>query len=203
MITFLRGKVNSTGAGHIDVDVQGVGYRVLVTEQWAEQMDVDDDIFVFTHHHVREDAQQLLGFQNQDDRDWFELLLAISGIGPKGAMQIISGTSYDDFASAIVDEDYAYLSKLPGVGKKTAQRLVVELKDKILSRWSPQSKKSVASSALRRTRPQSVAADVLEALEALGYPERQVSDQVRSVMEEQGQIPMEELLRMTLQRLAK
>jgi holliday junction DNA helicase RuvA len=203
VITFLRGKVFTVGIGFVDVDVHGVGYRVLVSDRWADRVTKMDDIFVYTYHYVREDLVQLLGFETVDERDWFELLLGVSGIGPKGAMQIVSGGRYDDFASAVVDEDTGYLSKLPGVGKKTAQRLVLELRDKILTRWNPVTSRHVSHAGARRNRPQSVEADVLEALESLGYPERQVADQVRAVIEEHPDFAMEDVLRMCLQRLAK
>lgn len=203
MITFLRGKVFTVGVGFVDVDVHGVGYRVLVSERWADRLTSMDDIFVYTYHYVREDLVQLLGFETVEERDWFELLLSVSGIGPKGAMQILSGGTYGDFASAVIDEDTSYLSKLPGIGKKTAQRLVLELRDKILTRWNPVTSKQVNPAVARRNRPQSVETDVLEALESLGYSERQVVEQVRVVIEEHPDLAMEDVLRMCLQRLAK
>lgn len=203
MIAFLRGKIFAVGTSYLDVDVHGVGYRVSVTEQWAAQTAENDDIFVYTHHYVREDINQLLGFASADERDWFELLLSVSGIGPKGAMQMLSGATYDAFASAIVDEDIGFLGKLPGVGKKTAQRLVLELRDKVLARWSPTNPKRGKQSTMQRSRPQSLESDVLEALESLGYPERHVALQVRSAIEEYPQNTMEDILRLCLQRLAK
>lgn len=203
MITFLRGIVFAAGVGYVDVDVHGVGYRVFITESWAGRLNAGEDIFVFTHHHVREDAVQLLGFETQDERDWFELLIGVSGIGPKGAMQILSGATYSQCADAILDEDFSFLATLPGVGKKTAQRLVVELKDKVVARSNPGKIRQQPNQAGRTSGSGGIESDVLDALASLGYAERHVTDEVRTVMGENPGLGVEDVLRLCLQRLAR
>jgi holliday junction DNA helicase RuvA len=111
--------------------VNGVGYRVLATPSAIQKADGADEVTVETHLHVREDAMQLFGFANAEERELFEQLLAVSGVGPKVALAIVSGYSPGELRRAIVREDADLFQTIPGIGKKTAQRVVLELRERI------------------------------------------------------------------------
>jgi Holliday junction DNA helicase RuvA len=202
VITFLKGIIYSVGEAYIDLDVHGVGYRVLVPSSWTKRLRRNDELFVHTYQVVREDAIQLYGFETEEDRDWFELLLGVSGVGPKGALQILSGTSGSAFAEAIYAEDLDALCRLPGVGRKTAQRLIVELKDKMDHLWSVKPVRREGPASPAASAP-SLERDVVEALVSLGYNERQAEEHVRAVLAENGALALEDVLRLCLQRMAR
>jgi Holliday junction DNA helicase RuvA len=132
MIATLRGKVLERGSGRIVIDVGGVGYLLAATSA-AIRMAVPDgeEVTLVTHLHVREDALILFGFASTAERDLFELLLGVSGVGPKAALAIVSGYAPDQIRRAIVTSDHALFTSITGVGRKTAERVVIDLKDKV------------------------------------------------------------------------
>jgi len=131
MIARLRGKpVANTPEGLI-LDVNGVGYLVHATPAAVRKGDAADEIIVDTYLHVREDAMQLYGFADREERELFVQLLSVSGVGPKVALAIVSGSPAGELRRAIVREDSARFQAIPGVGKKTAERIVLDLKDKL------------------------------------------------------------------------
>ncbi|MBX5436980.1 MAG: Holliday junction branch migration protein RuvA [Alicyclobacillaceae bacterium] len=212
MIVFVRGRIADRGRGFVDVDVSGVGYRVWVPEGVATRLEPGQDVQLYTYHHVREDGQQLFGFEHAADRDWFEWILGVSGIGPKGAMQILSCCSRTELAAAIAAEDVDALCRLPGVGRKTAQRLVLELKEKA-AQWRDVPPGTAAADAAsanvrlprRRTDRQPPAADlradVVEALRVLGYNERQALEAAEVAVGDTSVAGVEEALRLALRHL--
>ena len=131
MISRLRGKAVAWDADGLVLDVNGVGYRLFATPAAVKKADGADEVALETHLHVREDAMQLFGFADADERELFEQLLSVSGVGPKVALAIVSGYSPGELRRAIVREDDALFQSIPGIGKKTAQRVVLELKEKI------------------------------------------------------------------------
>ena len=131
MISRLRGKAVAWDADGLVMDVNGVGYRLFATPAAVKKADGADEVVLETHLHVREDAMQLFGFADADERELFEQLLSVSGVGPKVALAIVSGYSPGELRRAIVREDDALFQSIPGIGKKTAQRVVLELKEKI------------------------------------------------------------------------
>ena len=131
MISRLRGKAVAWDADGLVLDVNGVGYRLFATPAAVKKADGVDEVVLETHLHVREDAMQLFGFADADERELFEQLLSVSGVGPKVALAIVSGYSPAELRRAIVREDDALFQSIPGIGKKTAQRVVLELKEKI------------------------------------------------------------------------
>jgi holliday junction DNA helicase RuvA len=132
MIATLRGKVLERGSGRIVIDVGGVGYLLAATSA-AIRLAVPDgeELTLVTHLHVREDALILFGFASTAERDLFELLLGVSGVGPKAALAIVSGYAPDQIRRAIVTSDHALFTSITGVGRKTAERVVIDLKDKV------------------------------------------------------------------------
>jgi holliday junction DNA helicase RuvA len=131
VIARIRGRPVAHDAEGLVLEVAGVGYRVLATPTAIRKADGADEVVVETHLHVREDALQLFGFADADERILFEQLLSVSGVGPKVALAIVSGYSPGELKRAIVREDADLFQTIPGIGKKTAQRVVLELKEKI------------------------------------------------------------------------
>jgi holliday junction DNA helicase RuvA len=131
VIARLRGKPVALDAGGLVLDVGGVGYRLHATPSALQKADGADETVLETHLHVREDALQLYGFADTGERELFEQLLAVSGVGPKVALAIVSGYSPAELRRAIVREDPELFQTIPGIGKKTAQRVVLELKERI------------------------------------------------------------------------
>jgi holliday junction DNA helicase RuvA len=131
VIARLRGKAVAWDAEGLVLDVGGVGYRVHATPTAVKKADGAEEVVLETHMHVREDALQLYGFADAGERDLFEKLLAVVGVGPKVALAIVSGYTPGELRRAIVREDDALFQTIPGIGKKTAQRVVLELKEKI------------------------------------------------------------------------
>ncbi|MBO2943428.1 Holliday junction branch migration protein RuvA [Paenibacillus sp. F411] len=130
MIDFLRGQVAHLENEYIVLDVHGVGYRVFCPNPFAFAKQ-EGEVTVFTHHHVREDAILLYGFSTREEQRLFRKLIEVSGIGPRVALGILGGGSPDHLVSAIYQENISFLIKLPGIGKKTAQRMILDLKDKL------------------------------------------------------------------------
>ena len=141
MITRLRGKpVGSTPEGLV-LDVGGVGYLVAATPSALRNADGKEEVVVETYLHVREDTMQLYGFADRAERELFIQLLTVNGIGPKVALAIVSGSPADELRRAIVREDIARFQVIPGIGKKTAERIVLELKEKVGARRRPSSRR--------------------------------------------------------------
>ena len=132
MIATLRGRVLERGSGRVVLEVGGVGYLLAATSS-AVRMAVPDgeEVSLVTHLHVREDALTLFGFASTAERDLFELLLGVSGVGPKAALAIVSGYAPDQIRRAIATADHALFTSISGIGRKTAERVVIDLKDKI------------------------------------------------------------------------
>lgn len=138
MIAFLRGKLLIKKPDNIIIDVSGVGYMVLVPLNTLSLLPNEgNDISLHIYTHVREDTLQLYGFSSEDEKKIFITLIGITGIGPKMALNILSGISHDDLIRAIETEDVAYLCRIPGLGKKTAHRLILELREKLPSSREP------------------------------------------------------------------
>ncbi|UHA74336.1 Holliday junction branch migration protein RuvA [Paenibacillus sp. 481] len=130
MIDFLRGQVAHFETDHIVIDVQGVGYRVFTPNPYLFTK-MEGDITVYTHHHVREDAMLLFGFSSREQLKLFRRLIDVNGVGPKVALGVLAGSKPEALVMAIQQENVVFLTKLPGIGKKTAQRIILDLKDKL------------------------------------------------------------------------
>lgn len=170
MIGSLRGEIlERIAPSTVLMEVQGVGYLCTVTSGTLAELEPTVSAFLYVHHHIREDAQTLFGFRTRVERDTFDILIATHGIGPAMAMAILSTYAPQSLVTIVASGDIAALTVVPGVGKKTAERLMVELKSRLnMEMSSPVGGDSV----------QSATADVREALAALGYS----PDEVREVM---------------------
>ena len=196
MIGQLRGRLAEKRPNQVLVDVGGVGYLVLVPlSTYAALGELHTEVTLLIHTHVREDTLALYGFVSAREKHFFELLLSASGVGPALALKILSGMSVEELVPAIRGGDLARLTRIPGVGRKTAERMVVELKDK-LDAVVIESGKPVPAS------PAGVEADVLSALVNLGYEARAAETAVAEAKREAGSANFESLLRAALQSLS-
>jgi Holliday junction DNA helicase RuvA len=132
MISYVRGALDHKEPNRVIVDVSGIGYEIFVPlSTYRELPAVGDQVKLYTHHHVREDAVNLYGFLSSEEKEVFEMVLSISGVGAKLALSILSFMSVDEFRSSVAQGNMKTLTKIPGIGKKSAERMVLELKDKI------------------------------------------------------------------------
>jgi holliday junction DNA helicase RuvA len=197
MIGLLRGKLLDKRPNQVILDVGGVGYLVAVPlSTFAALGDLHAEVTLLVHTHVREDALALYGFLSAREKHLFELLLGASGVGPTLALKILSGMNVEELVPAIRSGDIARLTKIPGVGRKTAERMVVELKDR-LAAVAMETEKSAPSSS-----PAGVEADVKSALLNLGYDERTADAAVTEAKRKAGTSNFEKLLRVALAALS-
>ena len=131
MIAHVRGQIAEKFANSVIIDVQGVGYEVTLSTIDFDLLNLNDDVKLYTYHHIREQAEELFGFTSLAAKKLFELLISVQGIGPKAAMAILSLAPVEEVRNAIANADAAYVSKASGVGKKSAERVIVDLRDKV------------------------------------------------------------------------
>jgi Holliday junction DNA helicase RuvA len=188
MIGRLRGLLVVVGATGVVIDVGGVGYEVAMNASgFADLPSIGEEAVIHTHLYVREDQMSLFGFTSAEQRDLFRLLIGVSGVGPKVAMAILGTMTTDDLRRAVATDDVAALTAVPGIGKRSAQKLLLELRPRL---ELPDTAMG-SSGAMAETRV---------ALEGLGYQ----SDEIRAAMRDlSADLPIEELLRRSLQRLGK
>ena len=201
MITYLDGKLAAALPTQATIDVGGVGSEVFIPLSSYDKLpSPGQSVRILTHMHVREDAQTLYGFMTPQERDLFRLLVNhVSGIGPKLGLAVLSGMSVSNFKSAVVNSDVATLSKISGLGKKTAERIVLELKDKVgvAAAWE------AASAAHAPTPEQEQANEAVLALIALGYKQVEAHKIVRELQESELAIKSaEDLEKLALKRMA-
>jgi Holliday junction DNA helicase RuvA len=156
--------------------------------------DIGSEVRVLTHLHVREDALQLYGFSSQEERDLFQVLITVSGIGPRSAQGILSGVSVDEFKRAVRDQDIGTLTSAPGVGRKTAERLVLELREKI-------GDEKMEDRMLPTMGATTIADEAVMALVSLGYKRPKAQEKVQTVLRESPSLSVEEVIRVVLRRL--
>ena len=196
MIGQLRGRLADKRPNQVLVDVGGVGYLVQVPlSTYASLGELHTEVTLLIHTHVREDAFCLYGFLSAREKHFFEVLLSASGVGPSLALKILSGMSVEELVPAIRGGDLARLTRIPGVGRKTAERMVVELKDKLEA-------VVVESARPAATSPAGIEADVVSALVNLGYEARAAESAAAEARRESGVKDFEKLLRGSLQALS-
>ena len=196
MIGSLRGTLLETQqSGEVLIEVGGIGYRVLVTPAVINMLpQIDETVFMYMHHHIREGAQQLYGFTSIDERQCFELLLDAHGVGPSLGMAILAVLPPKELRRAVAADDIDALCMVAGVGKKTAQRLLLEMK----SRLEEPHESNVSSGDSGTINEPGALADVRAALSGMGF----VSDEIRVALKDLDESDSSALLRKALQRLA-
>ncbi len=200
MIGHLRGQLLFKKANLVVVDVQGIGYEVHIPlTTFYDLPQQGSEVSLRIHTHVREDALLLYGFITQKEKDFFLKLISISGIGPKLAIAILSGAKVEELAQAIADGNLARLVAIPGIGRKTAERLVLELKSQITGFLLPGQVEGERAAA----KPDGLQEDILSALVNLGYPRAGAEKALNGVLHAaECERTFEDLLRHTLRRLS-
>jgi Holliday junction DNA helicase RuvA len=203
MIAYLFGKLLEKEANLIIVDVGGVGYEVIIPlSTFYDLGEIGEDVSLRIYTYVREDVLQLFGFKTIRERELFLLLISVSGIGPKSAVTALSGMSADEIIGAIRQNNLARLNSIPGVGKKTAERLVIELRDKI-AKLSHVSSEEMRAEGIPQASGDDVYDDAISALVNLGYQRNAAEKALTQAMQEGTEISVQKLLRRSLQLLAK
>ena len=175
MISFIRGLVADTTENAVILENNGIGYEIFMTGSSIEQVSrIDGEVKIHTYFQVREDAMQLYGFLSKDDLEMFRLLLNVNGIGPKAALGVLAGLTADELRFAVLSDDIKTISKAPGIGKKTAQKLILELKDKL--KLEDAFEKKLSGFLIHDGRQEAA-----EALIALGYSSTDAMKAVRKV----------------------
>jgi Holliday junction DNA helicase RuvA len=197
MLTSIRGVLREKTPTFVVVETSGVGFLLSIPLSTYETLGAPGQpVHMLTHLHVREDALQLFGFATEEERKLFQLLLSVTGIGPKVAQGILSGISVREFESAIRNQDLEALVRIPGVGKKTAERLVLELREKI-GEVRPGEGAAVPDGARRAFE------EAVLALVSLGYKRTQAHAAVQDILQSQPALSVEDTLRQALQRLSR
>ncbi len=201
MIAFLKGTIAAIEMDGVILEVNQVGYRIYMPVSLIErELGVGQEVCIHTYLHVKEDALSLFGFLSRDDLMLFEMLIGVNGIGPRAALSILSELSADDLRFAILSDDAASIAKAPGVGKKTAQKVILELKDKLNLEDAFEEKLSHQAGGIGAGELPGAAEDAIEALVALGYPAVEARQAVRAVPD-QDTLEVETLLREALKNL--
>ena len=189
MIAHIKGSVAEKFANSVIIDVHGVGYEVTLTIPDFDSLLLNDEVKLYTYHHVREQSEELFGFTALAGKKLFELLITVQGIGPKAAMAILSLGSYEEVRNAIANQDAGYISKASGVGKKSAERVIVDLKEKV----------GLPTYYGRKSDPETATLpandEALEALIALGF---QLADATKALEGVDQNLPVEERIRLAL-----
>ena len=198
MISYIKGKLEIKMTGFVVIDVGGLGYKVFMSDNSIEKLgNIGDNVKVYTHHHVREDDISLYGFCTMEELRMFELLIGVSGVGAKTALTMLAVIDPSNFALAIISEDVATLTKIPGIGAKSAQRIILELKDKL-------KKENIdKNSTIQMIQPisgENKMQEAIEALQVLGYNRKEIEKAFSKL--EKASLTTEELIRKGLNILS-
>ena len=200
MYSFLSGVLAEKSPTSITVDVGGIGFQLLIPLSTPQKLpSLGDKVKLLTHHVVREDAQLLFGFASEEERSLFRLLLGVSGIGPKMAITVLSGLGIGELKRAIVDGSVAALTAISGIGRKTAERLIVELREKVVIEGRTEEGKSTAA----LSKHEALVQDSVRALVSLGYTKQSAKDAIEKVLASRGQerLSPESLIRESLKQI--
>ena len=201
MYAYIKGELAETNPDHIVIETGGIGYQVFISGQTFEYLPaVGEEIKVYTYLYLREDAMILYGFLTKDDLQLFKLLISVSGIGPKGGLAILSALSADDLRFAIMSGDAKAISRAPGVGARTAQRLILELKDK-LSLEDAFEQKLAKNDNPVQNKAKGAKNEAIEALVALGYSSSEALKALNGI-EITDDTDVEDILKAALKNMA-
>lgn len=195
MFSYIKGEVKIKANNFIAVDVNNIGFKIFMTEKEIQQIEIGNIVKVYTYMRVKEDDISLFGFLSNDELTMFELLISVGGIGAKSAIQILSNIEPTDFALSVITEDVSKLKKLPGIGAKTAQRIILELKDKIKTNEAITNEESET----RVVSSQNVQ-DAIDALQVLGYNRKSIQKAFEKIVTNGKSV--EELIKEGLKELA-
>jgi Holliday junction DNA helicase RuvA len=191
MIGVLKGKIISYKPTHIILDVNGVGYDIKISINTFEKLNEKEIVSLHIYTNVKEDSITLYGFYSEAEKNMFELLISISGVGPKSALSLLSGISTDDLKQAIITNNIERIVAVPGIGRKTAERLVLELKNKV---------RDIKEEGITPAKP-SAQKEAISALTTLGYNLASSEKSVNKILSELPDCSLEELIKRSLQEL--
>ena len=197
MIAYLKGIIDIKRQDYVVIDVHGVGYKIFMPEGAIQNLEVDSEVKIYTFMRVREDDVSLYGFLNVEELAMFELLISVGGIGAKSAVGILSNIAPSKFALAVITDDVTTLKKLPGLGAKTAQRIILELKDKIKTQEATEQENEIK----QKIEVSDSAKDAIEALQVLGYTRREVEEAISKIGE--SNLTTEEIIKRGLKYLGR
>ena len=200
MISYIKGILEHKDVDYIIVDVNGIGYKIFTSLSTIQSLkEVGSEVKIYTYLQVREDNISLYGFASIEELKMLELLLKVSGVGPKVALSIISNISPSKFSLAIITDDEKTLAKVPGIGKKTAQRIILELKDKIKKEQKDISSYSEDSDNVDIDKKDTKASEAIAALMVLGYTALEASRAVSAVYSDE--LDLEDIIKNSLKKL--
>lgn len=195
MIDYIKGKITELNPSEMTVETYGIGYKILISLQTFSSFEYSSECTVYIHHHIREDEETFYGFSTKDERELFRLLIEVSGIGAATARMMLSSLSSEEIRNAIIAEDIARIKSIKGIGVKSAQRLVLELKDKIVKGAGTD-----VSGLISKTN-NGTSEEAATALVLLGFPKATVQKVLNSIIKEEPQISLENLIKAALKKL--
>ena len=196
MIEYIKGTLESLAPTEAVVEAYGIGYKLLISLQTYEGLEGKKDVIVYIHHYLREDEELYYGFGTKDERELFRLLIGVSGVGAATARMMLSSLTCDEIRNAIIGNDINKIKSIKGIGLKSAQRLILELKDKIAK-----GEGSADNSALFNTQTNSDAEEASTALVLLGFTKANVGKAVAAVLKETPGASLEEIIKSALKKL--
>lgn len=195
MIDYIKGQITELSPTEVILETYGIGYRILISLQTYESLNGRKDSIVYIHHYLREDEELYYGFASKDERELFRLLIGVSGIGASTARMMLSSMSSEEIRTAILAEDINKIKSIKGIGMKSAQRLILELKDKIVKGGGTDSGQLFGSSS------NAAMEEATTALVMLGFTKANVTKAVNSVLKEKPSASLEEIIKLALKLL--
>ena len=195
MIEYIKGAIIELTPTDTVIECHGIGYKILISLQTYEGLNGKSDATVYIHHYLREDEELYYGFSSKDERELFRLLIGVSGIGASTARMMLSSLSSDEIRNAIISEDINKIKSIKGIGMKSAQRLILELKDKVVKGAGSD------STTLFVTSSPGVADEAATALVMLGFTKANVNKAISAVLKESPGASLEEIIKLSLKRL--
>lgn len=195
MIDYIKGSITELTPTEVILECYGIGYRILISLQTYEGLNGKQDATVYIHHYIREDEELYYGFATKDERELFRLLIGVSGIGASTARMMLSSLTAEEIRKAIISEDINKIKSIKGIGLKSAQRLILELKDKVVKGAGTD------STALFPTSSNAMVEEAVTALVMLGFTKANVNKAVSAVLKEKPAATLEEIIKLALKRL--
>ena len=195
MIDYIKGQIAEINPTEVTVETYGIGYRILISLQTYEGLNGKSEVKVYIHHYLREDEELYYGFSSKDERELFRLLIGVSGIGASTARMMLSSLTSDEIRNAIISEDINKIKSIKGIGLKSAQRLILELKDKVVKGGGSE------SSVLFSTTANPVIEEAITALVMLGFTKANVTKAVNAVLKEKPGATLEDIIKLALKKL--
>ncbi len=193
MITHIRGRLVEKHPDHVVVECNGLGYFLVISLQTFSNIPDLENIHLYTHQVIREDAHILYGFYSKTEREIFKLLLSVSGVGPSTAITMLSSMETEEIQEAIAHENVSKIQSVKGIGLKTAQRVIVDLRDKILKSYEISEELQTPNNTIRN--------EALSALEVLGFNKKKVEKTIQVILQEEPEMSLEDLIKKALKNL--